>query len=278
MIPLLSVIDLTKEYPLRRWGRGQAALTAVDHVSFDLDVGQTLGIVGESGSGKSTLGRCVLHLTPITSGRVILEGRDIHSLSERQMLPLRRKMQMVFQNPLTSFSPMMTIGQALLDAMRLLPHHDDRHRRVFSLLEQVQLDSRIANLYPYEISGGQLQRAGIARALAPEPALLFLDEPTSALDISIQGQIVNLLLDLQKERQLAYIFVSHDLRVVQYVADDILVMQHGKVVERGTKTAIFTAPRHPYTQTLVSAAHLHRSVGSTGSIAGNLFDQRSSKE
>jgi ABC-type oligopeptide transport system ATPase subunit len=270
MIPLLSVIDLTKEYPLRRWGRGQAALTAVDHVSFDLDVGQTLGIVGESGSGKSTLGRCVLHLTPITSGRVILEGRDIHSLSERQMLPLRRKMQMVFQNPLTSFSPMMTIGQALLDAMRLLPHHDDRHRRVFSLLEQVQLDSRIANLYPYEISGGQLQRAGIARALAPEPALLFLDEPTSALDISIQGQIVNLLLDLQKERRLAYIFVSHDLRVVQYVADNILVMQHGQVVERGTKTAIFTAPQHPYTQTLVSAAHLHRPGDSTGPIARNL--------
>jgi ABC-type glutathione transport system ATPase component len=260
MPPLLSVVDLTKRYWPRRWGRASGAITAVDRVSFSLESGETLGIVGESGSGKSTLGRCILHLTPPTSGRVVLEGREIQSLSERQMLPLRRKMQMVFQNPLTSFNPMMTIGQALLDAMRLLPHVEDRHKRVFSLLEQVQLDSRIANLYPYEISGGQLQRAGIARALALEPALLFLDEPTSALDISIQGQIVNLLLDLQKERQLAYIFVSHDLRVVRYVADHILVMRQGQVVERGTKTAIFTAPQHPYTQTLVTAAHLHPTV------------------
>jgi peptide/nickel transport system ATP-binding protein len=264
MTPLLSAVEVTKQYRLRRPGWRTAMLTAVDHVSFDLGPGETLGIVGESGSGKSTLGRCILHLTPVTAGRVVLEGRDIQALSERQMLPLRRKMQMVFQNPLTSFNPMMTIGQALMDAMRLMPDLDDKHRqqRAFALLEQVQLDNRIANLYPYEISGGQLQRAGIARALAPEPAMLFLDEPTSALDVSIQGQIVNLLLDLQKDHRLAYIFVSHDLRVVHYLAQRILVMHQGQVVEQGSKEAVFSAPQHPYTRTLIEAAHLHVSHGS----------------
>jgi peptide/nickel transport system ATP-binding protein len=259
MTPLLSAVDVTKQYRLRRLGLQQTMLTAVDHVSFDLSAGETLGIVGESGSGKSTLGRCILRLTPVTSGRIVLEGNAIQALSERQMLPLRRKMQMVFQNPLTSFNPMMTIGDALLDAMRLLPDLDDkaRHQQVFALLEQVQLDNRIANLYPYEISGGQLQRAGIARALAPEPSLLFLDEPTSALDVSIQGQIVNLLLDLQKDHKLAYIFVSHDLRVVNYLADRILVMRNGQVVEAGTKEAIFKSPQHAYTKMLLDAAHLH---------------------
>lgn len=261
MTQLLSAVEVTKQYRLHRLGWQQTTLMAVDQVSFDLESGETLGIVGESGSGKSTLGRCILHLTPVTSGRVVLEGNDIQGLSERQMLPLRRKMQMVFQNPLTSFNPMMTIGQALLDAMRLLPKLSDKSRqqRVFALLEQVQLDNRIANLYPYEISGGQLQRAGIARALAPKPALLFLDEPTSALDVSIQGQIVNLLLDLQKEHRLAYIFVSHDLRVVHYLANRILVMRQGKVVEQGTKEVIFRAPQHPYTRMLLEAAHLHLS-------------------
>jgi ABC-type glutathione transport system ATPase component len=264
MTALLSAIDVTKQYRLRGFQR--ITLTAVDHVSFDLEPGETLGIVGESGSGKSTLGRCLLRLTPVTSGRIVLEGAEIQALSERQMLPLRRKMQMVFQNPLTSFNPMMTIGQALLDAMRLLPELDNktRQQRVFSLLEQVQLDSRIANLFPYEISGGQLQRAGIARALAPEPALLFLDEPTSALDVSIQGQIVNLLLDIQRERRLAYIFVSHDLRVVHYLADRILVMRNGQVVEQGTKAAIFASPQHPYTQMLLAAAGLHTPAVASG--------------
>ncbi len=265
MTPVLSAIDVTKQYRLRGFRR--MLITAVDHVSFDLNSGETLGIVGESGSGKSTLGRCLLHLTPVTGGRIVLDGVQIQGLSEREMLPLRRKMQMVFQNPLTSFNPMMTIGQALLDAMRLLPELDTkaRQQRVFSLLAQVQLDSRIANLYPYEISGGQLQRAGIARALAPEPEVVFLDEPTSALDVSIQGQIVNLLLDLQQERRLAYIFVSHDLRVVHYLADRILVMHQGQVVEQATKTALFIAPQHPYTQRLLAAAGLHTSAKAVSS-------------
>lgn len=255
---LLSVRELTKQYPVRRMGLQRRMMTAVDRVSFDLEPGQTLGVVGESGSGKSTLGRCILGLTPVTSGKVLLEGVEIQGHTEKQMLPLRRKMQMVFQNPLTSFNPMMTIAQALLDTMRMLPELDmqQRQQRVLSLLEQVQLDSRIANLYPYEISGGQLQRAGIARALAPEPSLLFLDEPTSALDVSIQGQIVNLLLGLQKERRLAYIFVSHDLRVVHYMADNILVMRDGQVVEHNTREAIYHNPQHPYTQMLLNAARL----------------------
>lgn len=269
MTPLLSVIELTKQYPLRAWGLQRALITAVDRVSFDLEAGATLGVVGESGSGKSTLGRCILRLEPVTRGRIVLEGAPIQELSERQMLPLRRKMQMVFQNPLTSFNPMMSIGHALLDAMRLLPNLDghERQRRVFALLEQVQLESRIANLFPYELSGGQLQRAGIARALAPEPSLLFLDEPTSALDVSIQGQIVNLLLDLQKERNLAYIFVSYDLRVVHYVADRIVVMRQGSVVEQGTRDAIFNRAQHPYTQILLSAARLSGIAESPSSVS-----------
>lgn len=260
MTPLLSVQDVVKEYRIRRGGWRRVTLRAVDHVSFDLEPGKTLGIVGESGSGKSTLGRCILGLIPVTGGQIRLDGVELQTLSEKALRPHRRKMQMVFQNPLNSFNPMMTIGHTLLDAMRLLHDLDDRarHARVFELLEQVQLESRIANVYPHEISGGQLQRAGIARALAPQPSLLFLDEPTSALDVSIQGQIINLLLDLQKERGLTYIFVSHDLRVVRYVADEVLVMQRGRVVESGDKQAIFTAAQHPYTRTLLAATHLEK--------------------
>lgn len=256
MTPLMSVNELVKQFHIRKMGWRRSLLTAVDQVSFDLEAGHTLGIVGESGSGKSTLGRCILHLSPVTSGRIILEGVEIQNLSERQMMPMRRKMQMVFQNPLNSFNPMMTVGTAILDAMRLVPNLNDhsKHKRIFELLEQVQLDSRIANVYPHEVSGGQLQRAGIARALAPEPRLLFLDEPTSALDVSIQGQIINLLLDLQTERKLTYIFVSHDLRVIRYVANYVLVMREGKVVEKGPTDKIFNSPQHPYTQELLKAS------------------------
>ncbi len=256
MTLLMSVNELVKQFHIRKMGWHRSLLTAVDRVSFDLEAGHTLGIVGESGSGKSTLGRCILRLSPITSGRIFLEGAEIQNLSERQMMPIRRKMQMVFQNPLNSFNPMMTIGTAILDAMRLLPDLDNRsrHKRVFNLLEQVQLDSRIANVYPHEVSGGQLQRVGIARALAPEPKLLFLDEPTSALDVSIQGQIINLLLDLQIERKLTYIFVSHDLRVIHYVANHVLVMREGKVVEKGPTEKIFSSPQHPYTEELLKAS------------------------
>lgn len=258
MTPLLMVRDVVKQYRIRKFGWRQTLLNAVDHVSFDLERGQTLGIVGESGSGKSTLGRCILRLTDVTQGRIVLESDEIQARSGRDLLPLRRKMQMVFQNPLNSFNPMMTVGNALLDAMRCVPELSNRERqnRVFSLLDQVQLESRVATLYPYEISGGQLQRAGIARALAPEPLLIFLDEPTSALDVSIQGQIINMLLDLQGARDLSYIFVSHDLRVIRYMADYILVMRNGQVVESGDRAAIFEQPQHPYTRALLAAAHM----------------------
>jgi len=253
--PLITIEAATKTYKLRSRSLRRMYMTALDHISLVINRGETVGLVGESGSGKSTLGRAILHLTDLDSGKIIYKGSEIQNLSEREFRPFRRKLQMVFQNPLTSFNPMMTMESALLDSMRLVTELDlaTKRRRVLQLLDQVELSSRFATLYPYEMSGGQLQRAAIARALAPDPDFIFLDEPTAALDMSIRGQIINLLLRLQRETNASFIFVSHDLRLIRYIADRVLVMYQGQLVESGDKAQIFDHPQHAYTQKLLSA-------------------------
>jgi oligopeptide/dipeptide ABC transporter ATP-binding protein len=255
---ILQVQDAAKTFVVRRRSLKQVRMTALDGVSITVRRGETVGLVGESGSGKSTLGRCVLHLLKLDQGKVIFEGQEIHSVSEKEFRPLRAKLQMVFQNPITSFNPMMTIGQTLLDAMRLVKDMSaqEKRQRVLTLLDQVQLDERFVRLYPYEMSGGQLQRVALARALAPGPDFVFLDEPTAALDMSIRGQIINLLLQLQRQSELSFVFVSHDLRVIRYVADRIYVMYLGEIVEMGDKQQVFTAPLHPYTRSLLAATRI----------------------
>ena len=266
---LLRIEDATRSFSLRQRGWRRQRVVALDGVSMELRRGETVGLAGESGSGKSTLGRCVLNLARLDSGRILYQGREIQSLTEREWRPLRRRLQMVFQNPVSSFNPMMTIGETLLDALRQVPELDmtARRRRAGELLEQVQLGARFAALYPYEMSGGQLQRAAIARALAPQPDFIFLDEPTAALDMSIRGQIINLLLDLQQEEGgPGFVFVTHDLRVLRYVADRIYVITQGQIVESGSRDQIFNAPRHPWTRALLEAAQIgrRRSAGRRG--------------
>ena len=258
--PLLTVENALKTFTVRRRSLRRIQMTAVDNVSITVHRGQSVGLVGESGSGKSTLGRCILQLMTLDAGVINFNGQEIQDLSPREFKPLRRELQMVFQNPMTSFNPTMTIGQALLDAMRLvtdLSLHEKKDR-VLQLLKQVQLHERFAGLYPHEVSGGQLQRAAIARALAPNPEFIFLDEPTAALDMSIKGQIVNLLRELQHDSNLGLVFVSHDLRVVRYVADYVYVMYLGQIVEHGTSDQIFYSPQHPYTRALLASMQIGR--------------------
>ncbi|WP_119070962.1 ABC transporter ATP-binding protein [Aggregatilinea lenta] len=252
---LLSVEHAVKTFSVRRRSFRRVTITAVDDVNLHVGRGEMVGLVGESGSGKSTLGRAILNLSPLDSGQVRFDGQRIEGLTEREFRPLRSRLQMVFQNPATSFNPTMTIGQTLVDAMRLLADAsaEEKRHRAMLLLDRMQLDERFASLYPYEMSGGQLQRVALARALAPEPEFIFLDEPTAALDMSIRGQIINLLLDLQRQNHLSFVFVSHDLRVIRYVSDRVVVMYLGQVVETGPKQQIFETPRHPYTQALLAA-------------------------
>ena len=258
--PLLVVRDAVKTFTIRQRSLRQARMVAVDGVSLTVGRGETVGLVGESGSGKSTLGRAILHLLSLDSGQIVFEDQEIQNLNEREFRPLRRRLQMVFQNPLTSFNPTMTIGQTLVDAMRLAGSLSpaEKRQRAIELLDQVQLDAQFAMHYPYEMSGGQLQRVALARALAPGPEFIFLDEPTAALDMSIRGQIVNLLIELQRKTQLSFIFVSHDLRVIRYVAHRMYVMYLGQVVETGDKRQIFEFPYHPYTRALLAATRLDR--------------------
>lgn len=260
MDALLTVQHAVKTFKVRRRSLRQVSMTAVDDVSLSVQSGETVGLVGESGSGKSTLGRAILHLHALDSGVMRFQNQEIQSLSESEFRPLRRKLQMVFQNPVTSFNPMMTIGQTLLDVLRMMDGMSDADKqdRVHELMEQIQLDERFIGLYPYEMSGGQLQRVALARALAPRPDFIFLDEPTAALDMSIQGQIINLLLEIQRQSEVSFIFVSHDLRVVRYVADRVYVMYLGQVVEHGSKRDVFDAPRHPYTRALLAATLIGR--------------------
>lgn len=255
---LLEVENLVKSYSVRRGLMRREKFTAVSGVSFQVKRGETLALVGESGCGKSTVGKCILRLVEPDGGVIRFKGQEIQGLSQREFKPYRKHIQMVFQDPLGSFNPMMKVRRTLLDPLRLRPDLNEAERRaeVASLLEHIRLEKNFADLYPRQMSGGQLQRVGIARAIASQPELVFLDEPTSALDMSIRGQIVNLLLDLQQAHNLSYVLVTHDLRLVQAMADRVIVMYLGEIVEEGYAEEIFARPMHPYTQGLLSAALL----------------------
>jgi oligopeptide/dipeptide ABC transporter ATP-binding protein len=250
---LVDVRDLVKHYSGERsWfglGRPRPPVRAVDGVSFTIAPGRTLGLVGESGSGKTTVGRTMLRLQEPTSGQVLFDGNDVFALDSSRLRALRRRMQIVFQDPYSSLNPRMTVEETLREPLEI---HGLRGE-VAALLEEVGLDPVFAKRYPHELSGGQRQRVGIARALSVEPQFVVCDEPVSALDVSVQAQVLNLLADLQARRRLTYLFIAHDLAVVRHIADDVAVMYLGKIVEHAPATEIYTLPRHPYTRALLSA-------------------------
>ena len=256
--PLLEVTDLVKNFPIKSGvfiDREVARVHAVDGVSLVLHEGETLGLVGESGCGKSTLCRAILQLIRPTSGSVRFEGQELVGRSPRELRPLRRQMQMIFQDPFASLNPRKRVGQIVGDPMRLHGVADGAQlkRRVQELLDRVGLQAEHYNRYPHEFSGGQRQRIGIARALGTQPKLIIADEPVSALDVSVQAQIINLLEDLQREFGMAYLFVAHDLGVVRHVSDRVAVMYLGKIVEHADAGALYAHPQHPYTNALLSA-------------------------
>jgi oligopeptide transport system ATP-binding protein len=255
---LLEVTDLVKHFPIKSGlliDRTVDQVRAVDGISFHVNKGETLGLVGESGSGKSTTCRVVLQLLKPTSGSVKFEGREIAGLGRRELRPLRREMQMIFQDPYASLNPRKRVGQIVGDQLKVqkVASGKELRTRVEGLLERVGLSPEHFNRFPHEFSGGQRQRIGIARALALEPRLIFCDEPVSALDVSIQAQIVNLLDDLQDEMGLTYVFVAHDIGVVRHISDRIAVMNHGKIVETGDADQVCEHPRDDYTKKLLSA-------------------------
>jgi peptide/nickel transport system ATP-binding protein len=256
--PLLEVNDLKKHFLLRSglFGLNRKLVYAVDGVSFAIGKGETLALVGESGCGKSTVGKALLRLFDITAGQVILDGRRIDDLSAAALRPLRRRLQVVFQDPFSSLNPRMRVRDILAEPIRnfgLARSKTDLDERVGALLEKVRLPREAASRWPHEFSGGQRQRIGIARALAAEPDLVICDEAVSALDVSVKAQIINLLADLQRELGLALLFISHDLAVVEHMTHRVAVMYLGKIVELAPKRELFAAPRHPYTQALLSA-------------------------
>ncbi len=255
--PLLEVRNLRKCFPIKKslTGKTLQELVAVDDVSFDLYPGETLGIVGESGCGKTTLGRTILKLHPSSGGEIIYNGQDIAGYSRTQMRSLRTEMQIIFQDPYSSLPPRATVGDILSEPVKvhkIVPPSEVKNY-VIKLMEQCGLRDYYYERYPHEFSGGQRQRICIARALAVNPKLVICDEPVSALDVSIQAQIINLLKQLQRERNLTYLFISHDLSVVKFISDKIGVMYLGSMVEFGAKKDIFTNPLHPYTRALFSA-------------------------
>jgi oligopeptide/dipeptide ABC transporter ATP-binding protein len=255
---LLSVERLSVTFPLQSglgWRKQKGGIQAVSDVSFSLARGETLGLVGESGCGKTTTGRAILRIVQPTSGHVYFEGEDLVGMDERALRPRRRKMQLVFQDPFSSLDPRMTVGDILREPLNVqgIGTRSERAHTVGQLLDVVGLGAAAARRYPHEFSGGQRQRIAIARALALRPALLILDEPVSALDVSIQAQVLNLLADLQREYQLTYLFIAHDLAVVRYMSSRIAVMYLGKLVEIAPATTLHTVPAHPYTAGLLSA-------------------------
>ena len=257
--PIVRAESLRKSFrgPSRGIGRGHTELRAVDGVTLDVMPGETLGLVGESGCGKSTLGRLLLRLQEPTSGRVYFDGQDITELSQSALRPIRRNMQIIFQDPYSSLNPRMTVQSALSEALRvhgMVSSASEEKTRIAALLERVGLRPEHMRRYPHEFSGGQRQRIGIARALAVSPRFIVADEPVSALDVSIQAQIVNLLSDLQDELGLSYLFIAHDLHVVEHVSRRVAVMYLGRVVELATSDQLYSRPRHPYTEALLSAA------------------------
>lgn len=255
---LLEVNDLEVHFPVKHglFSRVRQHVKAVDGVCLKVEPGETVGLVGESGCGKTTLGRAIIRLLEPTGGRVLFEGTDIATLSGAELRSRRRDFQMIFQDPYGSLNPRLTVGQIVgepLDIHGLTSSREEKQERIAGLLQDVGLDPMHAQRYPHEFSGGQRQRIGIARALAVKPKLIVCDEPVSALDVSVQAQIINLLQDLQNEHGLAYLFIAHDLAVVEHISRRVVVMYLGRIVEEGESSTLVGAPKHPYTQALISA-------------------------
>lgn len=256
--PLLKVENLTKSFPIYGgiFSREIASVKAVQGISFELNKGETLGLVGESGCGKSTLGRCLIRLHDTTSGKIIYNGKDITHIEGEELRDMRKKMQIIFQDPFASLNPRMTIGTILEEPLiihNLYESQKDRQDRIYQLIDLVGLRKEHLNRYPHEFSGGQRQRVGIARALAVNPELIVCDEPVSALDVSIQAQVINLLMELQQKLGLTYVFIAHDLKVVEHVSTKVAVMYLGKIVEMAEAEELYRNPKHPYTKALMSA-------------------------
>jgi oligopeptide/dipeptide ABC transporter ATP-binding protein len=251
LMPALLEVKHLKKY----FKTGGGLLHAVDDITFTLEKGRTLGVVGESGCGKTTLGRIILHLLDLTDGQILFEGKDISNPSKKELVKAREQMQIIFQDPYSSLNPRMSVSETIMEPLILQGKltKDEIMEETGNLMDIVGLAERFKNSYPHELDGGRRQRIGVARALALNPKFIVCDEPVSALDVSIQAQIINLMLDLQEERGLAYMFVTHDLSVVKYISDDIMVMYLGQMVEKAPSDELFSHPMHPYTQALLSA-------------------------